>query len=377
MAGSTAQHLPNPRFDFKSKDTNNPQSGRTTREHDMGHSSHRSALGLAPISCVRRASSRSLRTVQEKQGKRRDLPKRSPRARKPPDYALSSSRQHHLDLSAVAKHARAKSGTLHVRETLAGLPDKPVYWGSLTTLYLSGNQLPWLPESIGTLKSLKELWVSDNLLTKLPDTLGALDHLIFLRANNNKLETLPSSIGNLKQLQRLHLGRNGLKCIPESLCQLRQLRELLLFCNDIVHLPESIGYLHELVKLNVRENKLWRLPDSVGWLSKLKSCKTDGNPRLQEFPKGTETAIARLIVRQCHARLHRAVWTPRNHGMFGPECNKIFAYAMLSGNRIGYLPPLVWETIFSSFRGSDIAQLVHANEPAKRRVFRHRTCAKG
>ena len=39
--------------------------------------------------------------------------------------------------------------------------------------------------------------------------------------------------------------------------------------------------------------------------------------------------------------------------------------AMLSGNRLYWLPPLLWETVFSFFRGSDMGKLL-----ARRRLNR-------
>ena len=58
------------------------------------------------------------------------------------------------------------------------MQSQPVYWDTLTTLYLSGNQLTWLPDSVGTLTGLTELWVSDNKLTELPATIGGLSELV-------------------------------------------------------------------------------------------------------------------------------------------------------------------------------------------------------
>lgn len=270
-------------------------------------------------------------------------------------WGTPTRRQRELDLSEMAKHARSETGKSIVKEALQGLPRHPRYWNSLTTLFLTGNNLTWLPDSIGTLVSLTELWVSDNKLSVLPDTIGNLPELTLLRANNNNLEVLPTSIGCLRKLQRLHLGRNHLVALPDAICNLRELRELLLSSNNIVHLPDGVGYLQKLTKLHISKNRLRQLPDSIGWLRSLKSCKMDGNANLDMC--GNENAVATLVVKLCYVRIGHARWSHRCHATFGTLGNEVFSIAILSANRISWLPPLMWELIFSFFKGEDICEL--------------------
>lgn len=272
--------------------------------------------------------------------------------------SASSLRRRQLDLSDVGRHAKSKDGKSIVKEMLGGLPNQPVYWGSLNTLVLTGNHLVWLPESVATLVSLTELWISDNKLTELPSSIGMLKDLTLLRAANNKLQAIPASLGRLKKLQRLHLGRNQLKSLPNSICQLPFLRELLVSSNRIVHLPEDIGYLQELVKLHICKNNLWRLPDSIGWLRGLKSVKLDGNPNMPNIPKGRESAVAQFVVTQSYARIYRATWSPTHHSIVGHAGDYLFLTAILCGNRVLWLPPLLWEMVFRHFKGGDVGRLL-------------------
>ena len=46
--------------------------------------------------------------------------------------------------------------------------------------------------------------------------------------------------------------------------------------------------------------------------------------------------------------------------------------AMMSGNRVYWLPPLLWETIFSFFKGSDMGELLALNHNAVQNRLHHR-----
>eukprot|EP00040_Diaphanoeca_grandis_P009498 m.49040 g.49040 ORF g.49040 m.49040 type:complete len:356 (-) comp20927_c1_seq1:163-1230(-) len=322
------------------------------------------------------------------------------------DVCAATRRRKALDLSKVAKHSKSKSGKSIMTKALAGLPAQPEYWGTLSTLYLCGNNLSYLPDSVGSLVGLSELWISDNKLSKLPTTISNLHNLVFLRANNNRLKSIPNETGKLRKLQKLHLGHNKLVSLPASICQLEQLRELLAASNEIVHLPEAIGDLRHLVKLHVNDNKLWRLPDSICWLQKLRSCRIDGNEVLKaevmyandnthspnnrnsdrnnsrQNYQATHNLAGQVVfvtgdacneknekievgattlVQNSYKRMLRASWTPRCHCIFGTLCNRIFVTVIMCSNRITELPPLMWEMIFSFFKGADIHTLLAIN----------------
>ena len=82
-------------------------------------------------------------------------------------------------------------------------------------LYLNGNRLISLPESIGNLIQLQVLDLSNNQLTSLPDSIGKLYRLKTLGLNGNLLESLPKSIWNLTKLRLLNLRRNPLRSLPD------------------------------------------------------------------------------------------------------------------------------------------------------------------
>ena len=60
----------------------------------------------------------------------------------------------------------------------------PVSIGNITELYLNGNQLTTLPDSIGNLTHLTELYLSGNQLTTLPESIENLTNITeYLRGN--------------------------------------------------------------------------------------------------------------------------------------------------------------------------------------------------
>lgn len=78
----------------------------------------------------------------------------------------------------------------------------------LTSLFLNGNKLQYLPPAIGQLRKLTHLDLSQNELVELPSELGMLVNLKSLWLFDNQLETLPSEIGYLHQLDILGLEGN-------------------------------------------------------------------------------------------------------------------------------------------------------------------------
>ncbi|HMQ86859.1 MAG TPA: hypothetical protein PKB07_04715 [Flavilitoribacter sp.] len=153
---------------------------------------------------------------------------------------------------------------------LGRLPDSLGQLTQLTTLDLSGIGLSELPPFIRNLTNLESLDLSKNHLADLPD-IWDFTRLYDLHLNGNDLIYLPDSIGKLAQLSILDLSGNRLKGLPETIGRLSNLSDLDLSDNDLERLPESMGRLSELVNLNLSENDHFdqaSLPGILNTLSK-------------------------------------------------------------------------------------------------------------
>ena len=78
------------------------------------------------------------------------------------------------------------------------------------TLYLGGNRLIQLPESIGYLPDLTALFLGNNQLNSLSKNLSRLSNLTYLNIENNKFTELQKNIRNLSELSELDLDGNPL-----------------------------------------------------------------------------------------------------------------------------------------------------------------------
>ena len=196
---------------------------------------------------------------------------------------------------------------------LTSLPESFGKLSSLQRLVLSENNLDSLPKSFTNLSSLKELLINENRLTALPDDIGKLTLLEELNAEHNRLSSIPESIGRLTNLTTLDISHNQLKTLPESIGKLKSLQLLDVEKNKIEWLPESIGNLKAVEKLDASNNKLILLPGTIGdlrslqtldlrrnlfktlpgslWrLTNLRDVRISGNPLVQEWsPLKTRT----------------------------------------------------------------------------------------
>ena len=68
---------------------------------------------------------------------------------------------------------------------------------NIEKLYLSGNQLTSIPESIGSLQNIQTLFISDNQLTSLPSTICDLPEDCFIQVKDNCIEKTYECIQNL------------------------------------------------------------------------------------------------------------------------------------------------------------------------------------
>lgn len=88
---------------------------------------------------------------------------------------------------------------------------------SLEKLYLVGNELEALPDSIGSLRNLQEIYLTKNRALKaLPGSIADCASLNKLYVNECNLESLPTSLP--LSLEILHVSNNqALKDIPGDL----------------------------------------------------------------------------------------------------------------------------------------------------------------
>lgn len=67
-------------------------------------------------------------------------------------------------------------------------------------MYIGGNKLIDVPDSVGKLNQLQALNLSDNMLERLPAAIANLKNLKSLLIHKNRLRTLPTEIIALKCL---------------------------------------------------------------------------------------------------------------------------------------------------------------------------------
>lgn len=134
-----------------------------------------------------------------------------------------------------------------------------------------------LPKDL-TVTTIDLSWLGLTRLTEASiTTLVSYPALKVLYLNGNELTSLPDSIGQLTGLKTLYLGTNQITRLPDSIGQLGSLKTLSLRCNKFTTLPDSIGQLTGLETLDLDQNRLTRLPDSIGQLAGLQTLYLRGN----------------------------------------------------------------------------------------------------
>ncbi|KAH7660097.1 P-loop containing nucleoside triphosphate hydrolase protein [Dioscorea alata] len=120
------------------------------------------------------------------------------------------------------------------------------------------------------LRSLR-LWTPPSLNTQV---LGNLKHLRLLFLNGDKIENIPDSIGDLVHLRLLDLEHTCIHNLPNSLGNLINLQFLLLNeCKSLHILPKSITKLYNLRWLRVNDTPLNYVPKGIGKLEHLHHVK--------------------------------------------------------------------------------------------------------
>ncbi|KAH7690190.1 P-loop containing nucleoside triphosphate hydrolase protein [Dioscorea alata] len=116
------------------------------------------------------------------------------------------------------------------------------------------------------LRSLR-LWTPPSLNTQV---IGNLKHLRLLFLNGDKIENIPDSIGDLVHLRLLDLEHTCIHNLPNSLGNLINLQFLLLNdCKSLHILPNSITKLYNLRWLRVDNTSLNYVPKGIGKLEHL------------------------------------------------------------------------------------------------------------
>ena len=129
-------------------------------------------------------------------------------------------------------------------------------------LSISNLKLDSIPENLENLRELKSLYIGGNFLTKIPDSVLTLKNLEVLEAWQNKIESIPKDIGILDKIWRLHLEGNKITKLPESIGNL-PMKKLYLKHNNVSYVPESIGNWTRLDVFGLPLNNLTSLPETI------------------------------------------------------------------------------------------------------------------
>ena len=147
------------------------------------------------------------------------------------------------------------------RNNLPVLPDEMKEFKDLEELTLYSNNLTSLPAWISSFKKLKTLNIGSNPITELPENIGDLSELINFEAIGSKLTTLPASFSKLKKLQEINFYRNNLTDLPSSCSELPELTFLELSYNKITSLDHPVKF-EKLEKLYIESNPVTKIHDS-------------------------------------------------------------------------------------------------------------------
>lgn len=93
-------------------------------------------------------------------------------------------------------------------------------------LNFAGLGLEMFPVEICELESLTSLDLSGNQIPSLPNEIGKLTNLIELNLSNNEISNLPAEFGQLVKLERLDLSYNPLPNLPPEIERLTNLKTL-------------------------------------------------------------------------------------------------------------------------------------------------------
>uniref|UniRef100_A0A3B4GFH0 Disease resistance R13L4/SHOC-2-like LRR domain-containing protein n=1 Tax=Pundamilia nyererei TaxID=303518 RepID=A0A3B4GFH0_9CICH len=151
-------------------------------------------------------------------------------------------------------------------------------------LDLSYRKFKRLPSRVCDLMHLEKLYVCGNSLRTLPDSISQLQGLRILALDFNKIEDVPLAVCDLTNLTRLYLGSNRLMSFPPELSNLQNLRCLWMESNYFQRFPRVLYDLPNLKSLQMGDNRLKTLPPDLWRMEALRGLWLYGN-RFDTFPK--------------------------------------------------------------------------------------------
>ncbi len=167
---------------------------------------------------------------------------------------------------------------------ISEIPDSIGELTNLVMIAMGKNRINKISPEIGKLTKLRKISLEHNKLESLPPEIGLLTNLEeLILGGNNKLLTLPSEIGNLINLKKLDLNHDNQKTLLPEIGLLTKLEELDLTHNNLTTLPPEIGNLINLKILNLNFNSLTSLPPEIGELTNLEKIDLKYN-RLTTIP---------------------------------------------------------------------------------------------
>lgn len=141
-----------------------------------------------------------------------------------------------------------------------------------------------IPSSIIEFKKLTYLSLEKNYITTI-EPLVVLTELTELYLSHNQIKYIPDGVSKFSNLKKLMISNNQLTEFPSSLCHLSNLKILSLSKNQIQYVPEQIFHLSKLKELDISKNNIYLLPSGIYSLTKLKKIEASGNQNIKFPPK--------------------------------------------------------------------------------------------
>lgn len=230
----------------------------------------------------------------------------------PEEIISCSINEHDLLSNTILETKNNLQKFINLKELIiySGLFPVPSWIGelkSLEHLYIIGESVPEISDSLRSLENLKTLVITNPGESKFPSFISYLDNLEILHIGLNNLDflpptidhkfkkprrcvvgfplvELPNSIGRLKKLKLLSITECSLKSIPDSIGHCEMLETIKLNTNKITNIPKSIGNLKQLVTLDLWNNRIELIPYEIGSAEKLTNLRIHAN-RIVEMPK--------------------------------------------------------------------------------------------